>query len=142
MGKIVTIEYVDDLDEVPIDASVVDTVDFSYRGKDYSLVLTANNGAQFDKDMARYITAAKKAQARDSRATRSKARAEPRQLTKTKAPAAPRPRKAALRKATSAAPSGPERSRVIREWAAANGHKVSKRGRIPAAIEAAYNAVH
>lgn len=46
MGKIVTIEYVDDLDEVPVSPDTVDTVDFSYRGQDYTLVLTNKNGAQ------------------------------------------------------------------------------------------------
>ncbi len=29
---------------------------------------------------------------------------------------------------------------AIREWAAANGHKVSSRGRIPASVRAAYEA--
>lgn len=145
MGKIVTVEYVDDLDEVPIDADVVDTVDFSYRGEDYTLVLTTENGAQFNKDMARYITAAKKAAARDARAARKKARPEPRQAIKpkpkSKTAAAPRRKAVAARKSTSAT-SGPERTRAIREWAAANGHKVSKRGRIPAPIADAYDAAH
>jgi hypothetical protein len=135
VGKIVTIEYVDDLDGVAIDAEVVDTVEFSYRGQDYSLVLTTKNGAQFDKDMARYITAAKKAQARDARAARKKARPEPR---RRKAAA----RNAGPRKAAATAPSGPEQIRAIREWALANGHNISRRGRIPASIMDAYNAAH
>ncbi|MFV8227349.1 histone-like nucleoid-structuring protein Lsr2 [Mycolicibacterium fortuitum] len=160
MGKIVTIEYVDDLDEVSIDAETVDTVDFSFRGQDYTLVLTKKNGAQFNKDMARYIDAAKKAQARDARAARKATRPEPRKSTKQ--PAArkgaietlsmPEPRKStkkrpALRKAVSrktatTKPAGPERARAIREWAAANGHTVSKRGRMSAAVIDAYNAAH
>lgn len=56
MGKIVTVEYVDDLDGVPIDPKSVDAVEFSYRGDKYSLVLTADTGAQFDKDIARYTS--------------------------------------------------------------------------------------
>ena len=148
VGKIVTVEYVDDFDGQSIEADVVDTVDFSFRGKDYSLVLTAKNGAQFDKDMAPYIRAAKKAQARDARGSRGKAGPEPRQAGKrkavpgraVKAKAVPR-RKAAPRKAT-AAKSDPGRNRAIREWAVANGHTVSQRGRLPAAIEDAYNAAH
>jgi hypothetical protein len=138
MGKIVTIEYVDDLDGVSIDAAVVDTVEFSYRGHDYSLVLTTNNGAQFDRDMARYITAAKKAQTRDARAARKKARPEPRQSAKAKTAAG---RKTASRQ-TAAAATGSDRARAIREWAATNGHTVSQRGRIPDAIVDAYNAAH
>jgi hypothetical protein len=139
VGKLVTIEYIDDLDGVPIDAEGVDTVDFTYRGQDYSLVLTTKNGAQFDKDMARYITAAKKAQTREARAARKKARPGPRQSTKPKL--APR-RKATSGKTVTAASSGPDRTRAIREWAVANGHNVSKRGRIPAAIVDAYDTAH
>lgn len=138
MGKIVTIEYVDDLDEVSIDAEAVDTVDFSFRGQDYTLVLTKKNGAQFTKDMARYINAAKKAQARDARATRKPARPQPRKATKKQSA----PRKAASRKTTTATSTGPKRAQAIREWAAANGHTVSPRGRIPAAIAEAYDAAH
>jgi hypothetical protein len=141
VGKIVTIEYVDDLDGISVDAESVDTVNFTYRGQEYSLVLTAKNGAQFDKDMARYITAAKKAQTRDARAARKKPRSEPRQSTKPKA--APRREPAASRKTTTAAAtSSPDRRQAIREWAVANGHNVSKRGRISAAIVDAYDAAH
>ena len=138
MGKIVTIEYVDDLDEVSIDAEAVDTVDFSFRGQDYALVLTKKNGAQFNKDMARYINAAKKAQARDARAARKPARPEPRKGTKKQ----PAPRKAASHKTTTATSTGPKRAQAIREWAAANGHTVSQRGRISVAVADAYDAAH
>lgn len=160
MGKIVTIEYFDDLEEVSIDAETVDTVDFSFRGQDYTLVLTKKNGAQFNKDMARYINAAKKAQARDARAARKTARPETRKSTEK--PAArkaaietlalpeprksakkqPTPRKAVSRKTATSKPSGPDRARAIREWAAANGHTVSKRGRMSAAVIDAYDAAH
>lgn len=139
MGKIVTVEYVDDLDGVPIDPDVVDTVEFSYRGKEYSLVLSPVNSAQFDKDIARYITAAKKAATRDARAVRKKGRPEPRQAAKPERKSQTRRKVGGARKST-AAVSGPERSRAIREWAVANGHKVSKRGRIAAPIVEAYDA--
>lgn len=151
MGKIVTIEYVDDLDEVPVSPDTVDTVDFSYRGQDYTLVLTNKNGAQFDKDMARYIKAAKKAQARDARTARNNARPGPRQskstkpkaATASKAAAKSAPRRAsASRKPTAVGPTDPGRNRAIRAWAVANGHTVSKRGRIPEAVLDAYNAEH
>ena len=138
VGKIVTIEYFDDLDGVSIGADSVDTVEFSYRGKDYSLVLTNKNGAQFDKDVARYIRAAKKAQARDAKATRTPHRVEPRKAPSTKTAPAP---KAASRKKPAAAPD-PQRTRSIREWASANGHTVSARGRIPAVVVDAYDAAH
>lgn len=141
MGKIVTIEYVDDLDGIPVDAESVDTVEFSYRGQDFSLVLTAKNGAQFDKDIARYIRAAKKAQTRDAHASRQKAKPASRRTTKAKVKTAPR-RTATSRPAVAPALDGPERARAIREWATANGHSVSQRGRISSTIIEAYDAAH
>lgn len=158
MGKVVTVEYIDDFDGVVVDAEVVDIVDFSYRGKEYSLVLNAENGAQFDKDMARYIGAAKKAQARDARAARKKTQPEPRaaqvkagRQSATKAgarkSAGPRPvpktaaRKPAVPKtARKAAAPDPQRAQAIRQWARDNGHKVSARGRISAVVIDAYDA--
>ncbi|CAN3132137.1 histone-like nucleoid-structuring protein Lsr2 [Mycobacterium sp. smrl_JER01] len=145
MGKIVTIEYVDDLDNVSVDPASVDTVDFSYRGKDYSLVLTAQNGAQFDKDIARYIRAAKKAQTRA-------AKSATRMPGATSKPAAPQPRTTQQKapsgttrtrgKKTPAVAAVPERNRAIREWAKANGHVVSPRGRISQNVIDAYDAAH
>lgn len=158
MGKIVTVEYIDDFDEVVVGAEVVDIVDFSYRGKEYSLVLNAENGAQFDKDMARYIGAAKKAQARDARAARKATQPEPRaaqsaaaRQTTTKAgarkSAARKPvaktaarRPAAPKTARKAAAPDPQRAQKIRQWARDNGHKVSARGRISAEVIDAYDA--
>lgn len=138
MGKIVTVEYVDDLDGVPIDAKSVDAVEFSYRGDTYSLVLTADNGAQFDKDIARYVKAAKKAATREARAAREDSRPRPSRSAKAK----PRPRTTPCRSTPPAKTSGLERTREIREWATANGHNVSARGRIAAAVIKAYDAAH
>ncbi len=148
MGKIVTVEYVDDLDGVPVAAETVDAVEFTYRGETYSLVLTAENGAQFDKDIARYIKAAKKAASRAASEARSKNRAESkrpgRATTKRSAKSTARPRpKTTTRSATAAAAtSDRERTRAIREWAIANGHSVSPRGRIAATVVDAYDAAH
>lgn len=136
MGKIVTVEYVDDIDGVPIDAESVETIEFSYRGKDYTLVLTKKNGAQFDKDVARYIRAAKKAQTRDERSARMKVR--PASHVATKKPVAKG--RASRGNAAKPAATGPQRAQAIREWAAQNGHTISARGRIPAAIQEAYDA--
>jgi hypothetical protein len=138
VGKIVTVEYIDDIDGVSVDAESVDTVEFSYRGKDYTLVLTKKNGAQFDKDVARYIRAAKKAQARDERPARTKLR--PATRVATKKPVAKG--KASRGNSVSPAATGPQRAQAIREWAAHNGHAVSARGRIPAAIAQAYDAAN
>lgn len=140
MGKIVTIEYVDDLEGTPIDAESVDTVDFSYRGQEYTLVLTKKNGAQFDKDVARYIAAAKKAQSRDARGARKRSKVAPSKANTSKPAAArkPSPRKRRVEPVS----AGPERTRAIRQWAADNGHNVADRGRIPASVAQAYDAAH
>jgi hypothetical protein len=140
VGKIVTVEYVDDLDDVPVDAESVDNVEFSYRGNSYSIVLSADNGAQFDKDIARYIKAAKKAATREARAARQNARATPSKSAKPKG--RPRPQAASRKPAPATPTSGPERTRTIREWATANGHNVSPRGRIAARVIEAYDAAH
>lgn len=47
------------------------------------------------------------------------------------------------RKRTNAArPADKSNTTAVREWARANGYEVSDRGRIPADIEAAYNAAN
>lgn len=137
MGKIVTIDYIDDIDGVPIDEKDVDTVEFSYRGDDYTLVLTTKNGAQFNKDIARYIKAAKKAKASDDRVARKPVRTR----KAAEAKAAPK-RKTSSRKSAAPKLSASERSRAIREWARANGHSVSERGRLSTEIISAYEAAH
>lgn len=144
MGKIVTIDYIDDLDNTPIDPDSVDTVEFSFRGKDYTLILTAQNGAQFNKDIARYIRAAKKSQARDAKAatSRTAANTSPRKTKKAPTPTrAQTSRKAPARRKKSPE-AGPDRNKAIREWGVANGHAVSPRGRIPAKVINAYDAAH
>lgn len=140
MGKIVTVEYVDDLDGVPIDAAAVDTVEFSYRGDAYSLVLTADNGAQFDEDIARYVKAAKKAATREARKARNDSRPERRRTAKPTTRT--RPKTTSRTAAPAAKISGSERNRAIREWPTANGHNVSPRGRLAEAVIEAYDAAH
>lgn len=138
MGKIVTIEYVDDLEGTSIDAESVDTIEFSYRGQDYTLVLTRDNGAQFDKDVARYIDAAKKARTREARATRKSVKRAPKQK---KTPSKTTGQRTKTKPAALTA-SGAERTRSIRKWAIENGHNVSDRGRIPAAVLEAFETAH
>jgi len=165
VGKKVTIEYEDDVDGGAVDAADVVTADFSYKGKDYTLVLNPKNGAQFDADMAPWIAAAKKAQDREAReeARKNKAPAarKPRAARKApaikKAPAAKKSQPAPVRKAEPAAsvPSAGRRgrkataakapadqNRAIREWAVDKGLNVSKRGRISAEVVEAFNAAH
>jgi hypothetical protein len=64
----------------------------------------------------------------------------PSAVAATAAPKAPRGRRASA----SSAGSGPKRGDLgaIRSWARDSGQKVSERGRIPAALLAAYDAAH
>lgn len=138
MGKIVTIEYVADLEGTTIDAELADTVEFSYRGQERTLVLTKENGAQFDKDIARYIAAAKKAQSREARSARKASKAAPRK-PRTSKPASDRKLKLSNQPAEPVS-SSPKRTQAVRRWAADNGYSVSARGRIPATAVQAYDA--
>lgn len=167
MPAFVTTDYVDDLDGADIDAKDVDTVEFSYRGDTFTLVLTKRHGSEFDKDIAPWIKAAKKAQAQLARAAKAKSAARTQKSTGTgkavtpttgaggrkaapartvaaaskTAPArkAASPRKAAVGKATVNADER-GRAKAIRAWAAANGHKVSERGRISTSVVEAFDA--
>lgn len=53
-----------------------------------------------------------------------------------------RPQGSNASKPTLRAKSDPTELQAIREWAAANGHEVSGRGRIPAAVREAYAIAH
>lgn len=149
MPAYVTTDYVDDIDNTDIDPKNVDTVDFSYRGNTYTLVLTKQHGSQFDKDIAPWIKAAEKAQAQVARAAKAKPAARTQKSTgarKTATPAkntaarkAAPPRKAAASK-TTVNTNERSRAKAIRAWAANNGHKVSERGRISASVVEAFDA--
>ncbi|MUL61044.1 hypothetical protein B5P44_00390 [Mycobacterium sp. CBMA 213] len=147
MGKNVTVEYIDDIDGVEINEKDVDPVNFSFRGEEYTLYLTKKNGAQFNKDIARYITAAKNAQKPQAKKTPKRApkttakRPVASAAKQTADSKATRPRKASPRKA-SAPQAGPARTQAIREWAIANGHNVAPRGRISASVIEAFDAAH
>jgi hypothetical protein len=91
------------------------TVAFSYEGAAYEIDLSKMNAKAFGAAMAPYVAAA-----RTVKTTRS---------TKTS-------RKRASRKSSTIDLA------AVREWAAANGHDVSSRGRISALIIEAYQAAH
>jgi len=88
-------------------------VTFSYGGTEYTLDLSSKNKTAFDKVMKPYIAAATKVSGR--RSTPGKA-------------------------ARSA--GGRTDLNAVREWATANGHQVSSRGRIKADVLDAYDAAH
>ncbi len=114
MAKQTVIHMTDDLDG----SEATQTVDFSYRGKTYSIDLNDSNASDFDDALAPYITAAEKAGDGHSSSRSSGRRA-----------AAPRQRS-----------SGDVDPKAVRAWAEANGVAVSPRGRIKADVLEQYRA--
>ena len=94
-------------------SSNASAVSFTYNGVEYSIDLSNKNKTAFDKIMKPYLGAATKVGSR--RAGRRTTRA-----------------------------TGAKRNdlNAIREWAAANAHEISTRGRIKSEIIAAYDAAH
>jgi hypothetical protein len=91
-----------------------ETVDFSFRGADYSIDLSAKEARVFDKAMGMYIEHAqrKSGQRRVGNMRRHRPRSDREQL------------------------------QAVREWLRANGHQVSDRGRIKAELMDLYNKQH
>ena len=90
------------------------TVTFAWDGRTYEIDLNKKNVAAFEKTMKPYLAAARNVRATPGASTRRRAVA-----------------------------TGTGRRRdlqAIREWARANGHEVSDRGRISVAVVAAYEA--
>jgi hypothetical protein len=90
------------------------TVSFSVDGVSYEIDLSKKNAAAFEKSVAPWVKAARKAPAatrgkRVAGSTRSKSRTD---------------------------------LAEIREWAKANGYEVSERGRIARGLQEAYDASH
>jgi hypothetical protein len=92
-----------------------ETVSFSLDGVSYEIDLSDKNAAQIRNDLAKWT-----GHARRSGAGRPSAR----------------------RRAGAAGGSGRVDMTEVREWARANGHQVSDRGRISTAIQTAYDEAH
>jgi hypothetical protein len=90
-----------------------ETISFAVDGVTYEIDLSENNAAELREAFARWIGHARKSGGRRTTSKRS----------------------------ASGSASGPD-SGVLREWARANGYKVSDRGRVPAEIRDAYAAAH
>lgn len=114
--KVITM-LVSDLSGDELEAGQGETIDFSYRGRDYSIDLTEKEAAGFDKAIAMYIEHSTKLGGR----TRAAA-------TGTRKP--------------SASGLSKEELANIRSWAAQNGHEVAPRGRVRAEVIEAYHAAN
>jgi hypothetical protein len=115
MARQVITTLIDDLDGKKADR----TVDFSLDGINYTIDLSEANAGKLRKALDPYINAG-------TRLGRGTARVSPRRA------GAPAGRTAGSR----------DENRQIREWAAANGHQISERGRIPQSVTQAYRAAN
>jgi len=86
------------------------TIQFSYQGTQYEIDLSKKNEEKFIKALGPFTSNARKTGARRSSAKPAVGKSDKNQL------------------------------QAIREWARANGHKVSDRGRISQEVQDAYNA--
>jgi hypothetical protein len=106
------ITLVDDIDGSPIDSGNGGTVRFSVDGSSYEIDLGSANIAKLHSALEEFISNGRKVGAR------------------------------AVTVAPTATKSDPKQLKAIREWANANGHPVSDRGRIPSDVQTAYWAAN
>lgn len=114
MAQRVTTHLIDDLSGDTIDEGKGRTVPFAFDGVDYEIDLTDSNADALREALSDYIAAARKTSDRNGR---------------RRSGAAPKRGNA-------------DELAKIREWASANGHQVSSRGRISQAVRDAYDAAH
>ena len=98
-------QYFDDLDNTTLNEEEVRVVDFSVNGVDYPLDLSEDNKARFEEALAPYIQVARR-----------------------------KVRGGAAGRRTATRSANPQRNKMIREWAQANGVEVSERGRIAQSV--------
>lgn len=113
MARREVIELVDDLDGGPV-TDDGETIQFTYRGVEYEIDLRSKNAAKLDKALEPYLSAARRV---GGRRTRGSGRG-------------------------AGAPANRSHLSAIRDWARANGHEVSDRGRISREIQEAYQQAH
>jgi hypothetical protein len=111
MARQVITTLIDDLDGKKADR----TVEFSLDGISYTIDLSESNAGKLRKALDPYINAG-------TRLGRSAARG------------------AARRAAPARTAGSRDENRLIREWAVANGHQISERGRIPQSVTDAYRS--
>lgn len=114
MAQKVTTHLVDDLTGDTIEDGKGRTITFGFDGAHYEIDLTDDNVDTFREAFSDYVAAARKITGRSGR---------------TAAGSAPKR-------------GNSEELAKIREWANANGHEVSSRGRISQAVRDAYDTAH
>lgn len=129
MAERIIRQLFDDLDQTEIPDGKGGSVEFALRGITYTIDLTDANIAKLDKAFAPFVNAAVTAE--QSSVPRSK--------PGRSKPAAVGTKRRGKRRANHV---GGSSTATVRAWAAENGHDVSARGRIPAAVKQAYDAAH
>ncbi len=121
MARTTVVQLTDDIDGSEADQ----TIEFSYKGKSYSLDLNDRNASELADVLASYIAAAEKAGGVQSRAGSRSSRSGG----------------SRSRSSDGSGASGPD-PKDVRVWADANGVQVSARGRIPASVIEQYKAAN
>jgi hypothetical protein len=117
MAQKVQVLLVCDLHDDEVEGA--ETVAFGLDGSSYEIDVCEQHAGDLRDAFAPYVGAARRA---------------------GRAPVAPAQRRAGRGSGRAAADK--QRVQEIREWARANGHQVSERGRLSAAVLAAYEAAH
>jgi hypothetical protein len=122
MATKTTVTLVDDLDGSEASESVA----FGLDGASYEIDLSDNNAEKLRDVLANYVANARRADGA------------------RRGPGRPKSVAAKAPKAARGARTAPDREQTaaIREWARANGHEVSERGRLSASVLAAFEAAH
>ena len=124
MAERIIRQLIDDLDQTEIVDGKGGAVEFGLRGTTYTIDLTATNIAKLERALAPFVAVATRVSGPDPARSTSTAGRKKRSS-----------RRAAKRPAT-------KTTAAVRAWAAENGHEVSPRGRIPVAVNDAYDAAH
>lgn len=113
MAKHTTVTLVDDLDGGDAD----EQVQFAVDGKTYEIDLSSKNAERLREGLAPYVSAARRAGGRSAVPSASGS-------------------------SNSSSASDRALNRAVREWAVAQGMKISERGRIPSNVLEAYRNAH
>jgi hypothetical protein len=112
VAKQTTVTLIDDLDG----GEAAEQVEFTVDGKSYEIDLSAKNSEKLRDLLSPYIAAARRTGGRRSSGGTTALAARP--------------------------VSDRQQNQAIREWAVAQGMKISERGRIPSNVLEAYHAAH
>jgi hypothetical protein len=123
MASVTTVSLIDDIDGT----AATESVSFGLDGASYEIDLNDKNAKKLRDALGNFVDHARRADG-------------------GRRAAAPAPRRGRAAKSSSKPASRPtpdrEQTAAIREWARANGHAVSERGRLSATVLDAFEAAH